>query len=355
MAEKINGTHLANPKTNGEPAHAEDIQRCAYISALQSHRVTVLVGPTRVSFQVPQDLLTQYSPVLGERYRSVDVTGAIELPEVKTSTFEDFFIWLHMFEPRIGSKSFQAAIDLAILAETHRIYHLKNQISDLLRREFDGGQWKLTPDILSMVYNGVPSGSILRQLCASAFAITSQRGSSSRQHDDYLEWKTTIETLPELGWDYFVQMQNTHSQPASIIAGGDCRFHDHSDILFWEREHTDHCPYPHGAPFTIPKSEPLAEEVRKAVEMEKVNEEAPSEEVLPEPKVRPEPEASPKPKVRPEPEASPKPKVQPEPEVSPEPEVEPEQPTATPKKKKKKGKAAVENRTVADGSSVTSG
>jgi hypothetical protein len=296
--------------------------------ALQSRRVTVLVGSTRTPFQVPQDLLSQHSPILGEKGRSTDVAGTIELSNVKASTFEDFFIWLHVFEPRLGTKSFQAVIDLAILAETYHIYQLRNQTTDLLWREFDDKQWEITPDLLSMVYNSVPSGSVLRQLWASAFAIASHSANSPGQDDEYLKWKPAFENLPGLGWDYFVQMQKVQQRPESIVAGGACRFHDHSDIASWERKHTDQCPYPHGAPATLPKSDSPIEETPKAAEAKGTNGEAVSEMVPPPPKAATESESVPK---------------------------QPATMSKKDKKKKKKGSAEVENGTLADGSFVTPG
>ena len=252
------------------------------------------------------------------------------MPNVKASIFEDFFIWLHVFEPRLGTKSFQAVLDLAILAETYNIYQLRNQTSDLLWREFDDKQWEITPDLLSMVYSSVPSGSVLRQLWASAFAIASHSASSPKQDNDYLKWKPAFETFPGLGWDYFVQMQKVQPRPESITAGGACRFHDHSDVPSWERKYTDHCPYPHGAPTKLPESDPPIKETPKAGEVKATNGEAVSEEVLPMPK------------------------------AALDSEPVPEQPAAMSKKdkkknKKKKGIVEVENGTLADGSSVTSG
>ncbi|TVY90556.1 hypothetical protein LAWI1_G007117 [Lachnellula willkommii] len=330
MADQVNGTHAGDVKSNGESTPAEDIQRLAYISALQSSRVTILVGTASTPFQVPQDLLSQHSPILGEKCRSTNVKGTIELPNFKASTFEDFFIWLHVFEPRLGTKSFEAVLDLAILAETYNIYQLRNQTSDLLWREFNDKRWEITPYLLSIVYTSVPSGSLLRQLWVSVLAITHNRAASPEQDNDNLRWKSAFETFPELGWDYFLQMQNVRPRPESVTPGGACRFHDHSDIPSWERQFTAECPYPHGAPAKLPEYDLPIKNSTQMAEVQETNGGVVSEEVLPPPKATLD--------------SGPVPK----------------QPAAMSKKdKKKKNKKKVtnevENGTLADEISVTSG
>lgn len=323
MAERVNGTR----RQVEELPHSEDEQRLAYINALQSNRVTVHVGPSLRPFHVPQGLLTQCSLMLGEEWHSAGVRGTIHLPEVKEATFEDFFIWLHDFEPRLGTKSFQSVVDLAILAETYNIYHLKNQTSDALWQKFDTEEWELSLDVFSTMYDKVPAGSLLRQLCASTLAIESKRDGVASKPDDYLKLKPVFEKFPELGWDYFVQMQ-------TFATGGACRFHDHSNIPSWERQRTESCPYPHGAPFTISKP---AEEPTSVSKSNGNNGDVPSEEVA---------VASPPPELSPTPEAAPE-------KVAPD--------TAAPMSKKdkkrnrKKSMAEPRNVTLVDTSSVTSG
>jgi len=226
-----------------------------------------------MSFQVPQDLLMQWSPPLGEMCRSgleESQTRIIPLPHVKISTFEDFLIWMHAYEPSVDLKSLASVLDLAIFAEMYMICQLKNQTSDILHTELGGGRWQLTPDDVSMIYDEVPSGSTLRQLCSvslalaaadppssSGFGSSSPYGHSSvfgslanfasthRQHYNYLEWESVFKLHSDLGWDYFEQIQTRHAQTA-INWGGPCRFHDHRDIPGVRREDVDKCPYPRG-------------------------------------------------------------------------------------------------------------
>ncbi|KFY47247.1 hypothetical protein V494_00083 [Pseudogymnoascus sp. VKM F-4513 (FW-928)] len=226
--------------------------------AMQSDRITILVGPTEKSFSIPEALLMQYSPPLGRMCQSEfneSQTRIIKLPEVKISTFKDFFIWIHVLEPSVNVQSLESVLDLAIFAEIYMICHLKNQTSDILRAGFGDGRWELKPRDVSTVYNNVPSRSVIRQLCSVSLALTVQdrpdsiwnsRSSSSssiREYTDPLKWKKVFEKHAELGWDYFreVQTAQTHS---AIGFGGPCRFHDHTDIHDAISPSMGTCPYP---------------------------------------------------------------------------------------------------------------
>lgn len=215
--------------------------------AMQSDRITILVGPTEKSFSIPEALLVQYSPPLGKMCQSELMeyqTRIIKLPEVKISTFEDFFIWIHVLEPSVNAKSFKSVLDLAIFADIYVICHLKNQTSDILRAELGDGRWELKPRDVSTVYNNVPSRSVLRQLCSVSLALAVQSSSSTRQHTDPLKWKKVFEKHAELGWDYFREVQTAQTQSA-IGSGGPCRFHDHRDIHDAKSPSMGTCPYPY--------------------------------------------------------------------------------------------------------------
>lgn len=222
-----------------------------------------------MSFQVPQGLLIRCSPPLGKMCHSEfqeSSTQLIRLPHVKIQTFEDFFIWMHTYEPNVDNQSFASILDLAIFAEMYIICHLKNQTSDILRTQLGCGRWQLRPDDVSMVYDEVPSGSILRQLCSVSLALPNQKtpplsnwGYSNnsgsypnsvnayKQHDNPREWEPVFQKHSDLGWDYFKRIQTNHTHNA-INSGGTCRFHDHSDVLGSKRDNVDKCPYPRGAP-----------------------------------------------------------------------------------------------------------
>jgi hypothetical protein len=208
--------------------------------AMQSDRITILVGPTEKSFSIPEALLMQYSPPLGRMCQSEfkeSQTRIIKLPEVKISTFEDFFIWIHVLEPSVNVESLESVLDLAIFAEIYIICHLKNQTSDILRAGFFDGRWELKPRDVSTVYNNVPSRSIIRHLCSVSL-------SSIRRHTDPLKWKKVFEKHAELGWDYFREVQTAQAQ-SMIGYGGPCRFHDHRDIHDARSPSMGMCPYPY--------------------------------------------------------------------------------------------------------------
>jgi hypothetical protein len=238
-----------------------------------------------MSFQVPQDLLMMWSPPLGEMCQSgleESQTRLISLPHVKISTFENFLIWIYAYEPSLDLKNLASILDLAIFAEMYIIYQLKNQTSDILRTELSSGRWQLTPDDVSLVYDEVPSGSILRKLCFVSFALPlnnpsplgfghpsnfvsfANAASAYRQHNNYLEWESAFEKNSGLGWDYFRQMQTGHAQN-TINCGGPCRFHDHRDIPGVRREDIDKCPYPRGALPTERRTRSLPNEYQRKV------------------------------------------------------------------------------------------
>ena len=214
---------------------------------MQSARVKVLVGSNQESFEVPYDLLKQYSSAFGE-ILDLTVNGSsdqIDLPNVKKSTFGDFVIWVHTFQPcitldrSIDCDSINSITDLAIFAETYRIFLLKNQASDVIRAALANDQWKVTPDIISSVYKAAPLGSTLRRLYFLGFITAT----NSKFIPSF--WKTTFNDYPSLGFDYFRYKSTGEVDGVSIDSGGACRFHDHSDVSGWVLGYTKECPYPH--------------------------------------------------------------------------------------------------------------
>lgn len=231
---------------------------------MQGDRVKVLVGSNQESFEVPYDLLEKYSLAFKKiRHSALTDSGdQIELPDVKKSTFEDFFMWLHAFVPcltqneSINCDSENGVLDLAIFAQTYRICHLKNQTSDVIRAAFGKGRWKITPDVILTVYKAAPAGSVLRRLYFSGFTAATQSrainfgpfpGLTGGGNDSTV-WQAVFNDCPNLGWDYFQYNSAGEAYDRGITSGGACRFHDHSDVSGWVLENFPTCPYPHGAP-----------------------------------------------------------------------------------------------------------
>lgn len=219
---------------------------------MQSERVKVLVGGNQDTFEVPYDLLAQYSRDFKKLRNALNDSGdEINLPDVSRATFEDFFIWLHAYEPSIlpaeGNESefIDGALNLAVFAQKHNIYHLRNQASDVVRAALREGQWSITPEMISAVYKVAPAGSALRQLSFLGF-VASEGGSDSTV------WQAAFIDCPSLGWDYFQYKSGSELYSEGIEAGGACRFHDHADIRGWTRQNLPSCPYPHGAPRLLP-------------------------------------------------------------------------------------------------------
>lgn len=173
--------------------------------ALQSDRVTILVGSTEESFRVPGGLLIHYSPSFRKMCQSSfkeSLTKVIKLPEVEIPTFKNFLIWLHAFQPSIQIESFQDVVDLAIFAEMYLVYHLRNQTSDPLRAALSNGKWSPTPEEVSTVYLHVPFGCILRKLCSFGFANASPdrwTGVTTRQYPDTSVWRSVFENSADFG------------------------------------------------------------------------------------------------------------------------------------------------------------
>jgi hypothetical protein len=219
---------------------------------MQSDRVKVLVDSTKETFWVPYDLLAQYSTAF-KKYRNAlnDSGDEIVLPDVTTSTFDDFFIWLHAYEPCIlrteshDPHLIDGALHLAVFAQKYQIYHLRNQASDVVRAALRDGKWNITPDMISAVYKVAPAGSALRQLSFLGFV-------AAEGHTDSTVWRAAFIDCPSLGWDYFQYKNGSELYNEGIQDGGACRFHDHSDIRGWVLRDLPNCPYPHGAPRSFP-------------------------------------------------------------------------------------------------------
>jgi hypothetical protein len=219
---------------------------------MQSERVKVLVGSNQDPFEVPYDLLAQYSRDFKKLRNALNDSGdEIALPDVTKPTFEHFFIWLHAFEPSIlrvdGNESdfIDGALNLAVFAQKYKIYHLRNQASDVVRAALREGHWSITPEMISSVYKVAPAGSALRQLSFLGFVASEGRNDSA-------VWQAAFIDCPSLGWDYFQYKSGSELYSEGIESGGACRFHDHSDIRGWALQDLPSCPYPHGAPRLLP-------------------------------------------------------------------------------------------------------
>jgi hypothetical protein len=223
---------------------------------MQGERVKVLVEPSKDSFEVPYDLLEQYSTAFEKLRNALNDSGdEIILQDVGKSTFQDFFIWLHTYEPSItysepvDSDSVNGALELAVFAEKYKIFHLRNQASDVIRVALLDGQWKITPEMISAVYKVAPAGSALRQLSFLGFVAAVP---AEGQIDSNL-WQPAFIQCPELGFDYF--HYKSGSMVEGVESGGACRFHNHRDIDSWVVEDVVACSYSYGAARVMPKED----------------------------------------------------------------------------------------------------
>lgn len=207
---------------------------------MQTDRFTILVGPNKSTYKVPEGLLTMQSPVF-ERMCSApfleSTQRVINLPEEEPAVFDNFFDWIHSAKPQVGfEKGVEAVFHLAIFAEKYQICHLKNQLSDIIKEA-----WKrqiLNSKIMDQVYCNVPDGAILRQLCS--WVLSKQIVWQSRTRRIYEEYDSVFSSHSDLGRDFF--KFTTSGEPAACDFGA-CDFHDHSNITS-PMEAKDHvCPY----------------------------------------------------------------------------------------------------------------
>jgi hypothetical protein len=104
---------------------------------MQAERVKVPTGSTTDAFEIPYDLLAQYSREFNKLRNALNDSGdEIAISDIGKSTFEGFFIWLHDCKPSIlcagGNESgfIDGTLNLAVLAQKHKAYYLRNQASD---------------------------------------------------------------------------------------------------------------------------------------------------------------------------------------------------------------------------------
>lgn len=226
--------------------------------ALQSDRITVLVGSSKGVFKVSQDLLTQSSPFF-EKSCSLpfkeNAEKVIELPEDDSLIFEHFLIWLYSPTSYLPLDSNDdSLIRLGVFAEKYHIRLLINQISNILRKAITEGRWKPSPDIARRVYDSVPVKSILRRLCS--LGLTVSLGKMGHR-TDYGIWEAVFIEFADLGWDYFRRTQKGQTLTFHVSSNGACRFHDHSDVVGWVRKEVQTCPFPDGAPVVALKENTL--------------------------------------------------------------------------------------------------
>lgn len=241
---------------------------------MQTDSFTILVGPEKCLYKVPEGRLTMHSPVF-ERMCSApfleSTERVIKLPEEDPCVFENFVVWMYSSDPHVKyNMGTEAIFDLAIFAEKYQIFHLKNQISDVIKRD-----WKyssLDSEIINQVYNSVPEGAILRQLCSWVLNMHFNRAvffNTSRE-DCCKEYEPIFALHADLGRDFFRQVVSIDFSIDPINLKP-CLFHDHSNITNpVEGSEMRTCPYsfvhfiaPQSAPVSRPKGRPLKKQKKR--------------------------------------------------------------------------------------------
>ncbi len=212
---------------------------------MQTEQFNILVGSEKRSFKVPEGRLTMHSPVF-ERMCSAPFREAkqrlIKLPEDDPSVFADFFDWMHSSKPQVDfSKGTEAIYALAIFAEKYQICHLKNQIVDLIEKDWE--KRLPNPKIVDQVYSGVPERAVLRQLCSGILEKTINHynfGQRKVGQDLAQEYAQVFASHPDLGRDFFLWVTRGSIYTSDHNA---CVFHDHSNIRNPSKSQNRLCPY----------------------------------------------------------------------------------------------------------------
>jgi len=232
---------------------------------MQSEHISVLVGPDAQLFKVPQARLFHYMSKVAEG-GNLRVNEALVLTDVEPSTFEDFFVWICEPEPSLEGRNAKSVVELAIMAELHKIHLLKNQTSDIMLSALKKKKPHMTPATVDKIYGAVPSGSVLRRLAFGEFlnAIDDRNDHAiphwiPKKPFDYDEWKSVFGNHSDFGWDYFHHNIVAKGRLREPHEQGACKFHDHSDIVGWVPSFAKQCPYPYGAPLSVPEVEILSE------------------------------------------------------------------------------------------------
>lgn len=205
---------------------------------MQTDSFTILVGPEQYAYKVPQGRLTMHSAVF-ERMCSApfleSTQRVIKLPEEDPEVFDNFFDWMHSSKPQVDlSKGTDAIFDLAIFAEKYQICHLKNQLSDIIKKDWD--KQKLKSETVDQVYNNVPEGAVLRQLCSWILKMQVSRVNFyDRQGDQHKDYEIVFASHADLGRDFFKWTISGESKA--------CNFHDHNNITNPIEVKGNVCPY----------------------------------------------------------------------------------------------------------------
>ena len=238
---------------------------------MQTKRFVVLVGTLKTEeFEVPQGLLSKYSPVFDSMCRlpfEEAETRFIKLPEECQEVFRYFFLWVHSLVPALDTilpGRPGLLLNLAIFAEKYQISLLKNQTADMIQTRIYGeAQSKamvfiVDPMAIGEIYSKTPQRSILRRLCMLSLTTELRSFKEGRiEASSATAWENLICKHPDIGWDFFRKIQTREAD--SIRGWGPstfpsdpthaCTYHDYSDIPgFKEPKLGAPCPYPLGVP-----------------------------------------------------------------------------------------------------------
>ena len=175
-----------------------------------SKMATVLVGPEKQPFTVPQDLLNLHSSFFRQHFARADQN--IVLPTVDAVLFAEFVAWLYFLElsaePEDGIYVDDHDARRTVLDRSWALgsflgapSYQKTQMKDY--QDYCRGSSYDWPDILSIrtIYEVTPAGSKLRNFAADSIATQSPFKRHASGSPEFAEWNELLLQFPEMTLD----------------------------------------------------------------------------------------------------------------------------------------------------------
>lgn len=211
--------------------------------------MTVLVGPSRTTWRLHENLLSSSSDFFKSAFNSgfkETLDDQLTLPEDDPQAFELFVRWLYtraMSPPSTNAATtttmtlpfttshppIQTWLRLYVLASKLLVAELENICVNAAWRYYNVGTRR--PDIrdVQYIYENTPEGSGMRRLLQERLTLGMFRG---RQNNPVTaEWREVLNETPDLGFDIVNEISGFH-----WISGGnvpartgseECAFHRH--------------------------------------------------------------------------------------------------------------------------------
>ncbi|KAI5294288.1 hypothetical protein KEM52_004321 [Ascosphaera acerosa] len=225
MAEQRHRRQSYNAMRVDKAQYVQRSRRLHFVRALQSDRVTVLVGAGETPFFVPLKLLRVAAPKVYElcSTKKGEETLKVALPEVFPDTFAAFSTWLHTWRAvgSLGDADVPLLFSLVVFAEKYKICRLHDDAIDALDQQM------LFPSasMLETVYTKVRQEAPIRRLCMKKLGDWLNQWQHPRALETFAtQYRDVLEATPQASWDLVVSLKSIGS---TGDAQGPCRYHNH--------------------------------------------------------------------------------------------------------------------------------